>query len=151
MLILIRTCIASIPTYLLSFFGFPKWAIELINSHMVNCFWDDYGGHRKLHLANWHLICMKKEYGGLGVPNLKDLNWCLLGYWVKRFIKDENKLWRGIVERKYCESNNIFYVDKNRASPSWKGVMLAAQAIKFGYRWVVGNGRTILFLGRYMV
>jgi hypothetical protein len=70
---------------------------------------------------------------------------------VKRFIKDENKLWRGIVERKYCESNNIFYVDKNRASPSWKGVMLAAQAIKFGYRWVVGNGRTILFLGRYMV
>jgi hypothetical protein len=90
-LILIRTCIASIPTYMLSFFRFPKWAIELINSHMANYFWGDYGGHRKLHLANWHLICMK-EYGGLGVPNLKDLNLCLLGSWVKRFIKDEKKL-----------------------------------------------------------
>jgi hypothetical protein len=60
---------------------------------------------------------MKKEYGGLGVPNLRDLNLCLLGSWVKRFIKDEKKLWRGIVERKYCENMNIFYADRNRASP----------------------------------
>jgi hypothetical protein len=77
-LILIRICIASIRTYFLSFFKFSKWAIELINSHLANCFWDDYDGHRKLHLANWHLICMK-EYGGMGVPNMKDFNLCLLG------------------------------------------------------------------------
>jgi hypothetical protein len=32
---------------------------------MANCLWDDYEGHRKLHLANWHLICMNKEHGGL--------------------------------------------------------------------------------------
>jgi hypothetical protein len=25
-----------------------------------------------MHLANWHLICMKKDHGGLGIPNLKD-------------------------------------------------------------------------------
>jgi hypothetical protein len=47
-------------------------------------------------LANWHLVCMKKEYGGLGIPSLKDLNLCLLGSWVKRFISDESKLWRGL-------------------------------------------------------
>jgi hypothetical protein len=51
-LILIRTCLASIPVYLLSFLKFPRWAIDLINSHMANWFWDDYEGHRKLHLAN---------------------------------------------------------------------------------------------------
>jgi hypothetical protein len=79
------------------------------------------------------------------VPNLKDLNLCLLGSWVKRFIKDEKKPWRGIIERKYCENDSIFYVDKNWVSPFWKGVMLAAQAIKFGYRWMVGNGRKIPF------
>jgi hypothetical protein len=73
-LILIKTCLASIPVYLLSFFRFPKWATDLINSHMANCFWDDYEGHRKLHLANWHLICMKKSFGGLGIPELRDLN-----------------------------------------------------------------------------
>jgi hypothetical protein len=51
-LILIKTCLASIPVYLLSFFKFPRWAIDLLNSHMANCFWDDYEGQTKMHLAN---------------------------------------------------------------------------------------------------
>jgi glycopeptide antibiotics resistance protein len=25
---------------------------------------------------------MKKEFGGLGIPNLKDVNLCLLGSWI---------------------------------------------------------------------
>jgi hypothetical protein len=66
---------------------------------MANCFWDDYEGHRKMHLANWHLICMKKEFGRPGIPDLKDLSLCLLRSWVKRFISDEGKLWRNIAER----------------------------------------------------
>jgi hypothetical protein len=37
-LVLIKTCLVSIRIYLLSFFKFHKWAIELINSHMANCF-----------------------------------------------------------------------------------------------------------------
>jgi hypothetical protein len=103
-----KTCLASIPVYLMSFFKFPRWTIDLINYHMANCFWDDYEGHKKLHLANWHMICMKKEFGGLGIPQLKDLNLCLLGSWVKRFIKDEGRLWRDIVEKKYCRHGNVF-------------------------------------------
>jgi hypothetical protein len=51
-IILIKACLASIPIYLLSFFNFPRWSIDLINSHMSNCLWDDYDGHKKLHLAN---------------------------------------------------------------------------------------------------
>jgi hypothetical protein len=82
-LILIKNYLASIPVYLMSFLKFPRWAIDMINTHMTNCFWGDYEGHKKLHLANWHLICMRKEHGGLGVPRLKDLNLCMLGNWVK--------------------------------------------------------------------
>jgi hypothetical protein len=62
-LLLIKTCLASIHIYLLSFIKFPKWVIDLINPHLANCFWDDFEGHKKLHMAYWHLICMKKEYG----------------------------------------------------------------------------------------
>jgi hypothetical protein len=32
---LIQTCLASIPIYLLSFIKFPKWAIKLLNTHMA--------------------------------------------------------------------------------------------------------------------
>jgi hypothetical protein len=34
---------------------------------------------------------MRKEGGGLGIPDLRDLNLTLLGSWVKRFIRDEDK------------------------------------------------------------
>jgi hypothetical protein len=46
------------------FFKFRKWAIDQLNSHITNYFLDDYEGYRKMYLANWHLICMKKQYGG---------------------------------------------------------------------------------------
>lgn len=45
---LIRTYLASIPLYLLSFFKFPKWALNLINSHMANCLWSDSEGASKI-------------------------------------------------------------------------------------------------------
>jgi hypothetical protein len=88
---------------------------------------------------------MKKSYGGLGNPGLKDLNLCLLGSWVKRYIRDENKLWRNIIDKKYCKNSNIFHSNKTHASPFWKGVILATKALKFGYRWVIGNGLKVRF------
>jgi hypothetical protein len=35
---------------------------------------------------------MTKELGGLGVPNIRDLNVCLLGSWLKRYQSDSGKL-----------------------------------------------------------
>lgn len=51
-LILIRTCISSIPTYLVSFIKFPKWAINLINSHMSHFLRNNFAGHHAYHLVN---------------------------------------------------------------------------------------------------
>ena len=34
--LLIKTCLASIPVYLLSFIKFPKWAIKILNTQMSN-------------------------------------------------------------------------------------------------------------------
>jgi hypothetical protein len=49
------------------------------------------------------------------------------------------------VDRKYCRRGNIFCAEKNQVSPFWKGVLLAAQAFKMGYRWVVGDRKKIGF------
>jgi len=107
-LVLIETCLASIPIYLLYFFKFSKWAINIINSHMVVCMWNDYERHRKIHLANWQLVSMK-EFVGLGIPNMRDLNMALLELWVKRFLKGKGKLWHDIIKQKYNRSGiNIF-------------------------------------------
>jgi hypothetical protein len=63
-LTLIKSCLASIPVYLLSFIKFPKWAIRLIESHMAHYLWNiDVDCHR-YHLASWSHVTMKQEYGG---------------------------------------------------------------------------------------
>lgn len=111
---------------------------------MANCLWNDFEGHMKIHLANWQLVCMKQEYGGLGIPNLHDLNICLLGSWVKRYMTGEGKIWRQIVETKYLKNvPNIFCGKSLGASDFWKGVMWATKAVKMGSRWVVGDGKQI--------
>jgi hypothetical protein len=86
-LVLIQACLASIPIYLLSFFKFPKWVVQMINSQMANCLWNDFEGHRKLHLANWGMVSMKKDFGGLGIPNLQEINICPLALGSKDIMR----------------------------------------------------------------
>jgi hypothetical protein len=74
--------------------------------------WNDEEGHKKIHLANWPSICMKKDYGGLGIPNLQDLNVCLIGSWIRRYIDGEGSLWKRVVDAKYNTKGPIFYAVK---------------------------------------
>ena len=43
-LTLLKSCLASIPVYLMSVIKFPKWAIEAINSQMAHFFWNNQEG-----------------------------------------------------------------------------------------------------------
>jgi hypothetical protein len=104
-IILIQTILSSIPIYMLSIFRFPKWVLDLINTKIANCMWDDVDGNRKIHLANWPSKCMKKDYGGLGIPNLQDLNICLVGSWINRYIQGEGNMWKKIVDANYNTKN----------------------------------------------
>jgi hypothetical protein len=90
--VLLRACLASILIYLMSLIRFPKWVIESINSHMANFFWDDAEDKHKYHLSNWHSLVQRKENGGLGISDLRDLNLCLLASWVLG-LKCGNVLW----------------------------------------------------------
>jgi hypothetical protein len=46
---------------------------------MANCFWDDYEGHKKMQLANWYLICMRKQYGGSMCSRYKGFEFMFTG------------------------------------------------------------------------
>ena len=74
---LIKTCLANIPVYLSSFIKFPKWALQLINTYMA--LGEDEVDKYRYHLVNWESVSMCKIFEGLGIPNLRDLNMCLLG------------------------------------------------------------------------
>lgn len=87
-----------------------------------------------------------KEYGGLGIPSLRDLNLCLLASWVKRYNLDGQKLWRELIDHKYETSKaNIFDSKTVGSSQFFRGMIWAASAAKMGYTWKIGNGRKVKF------
>jgi hypothetical protein len=82
----------------------------------------------------------------LGISNLQDLNICLIGSWVKRYIESEGALCKKVLDAKYNIKNpNILSYHDLQPSTYWKGVMWASKAVKFGYKWQVGNGKSIKF------
>jgi hypothetical protein len=91
-LALLKSCLTSILIYLMSIIKFSKWVIEAINSHMGKFFWDDLESKHKYHLSNWLSLAQKKEHGGLDIPDLRDLNLCILAAWVQRYQGGEETM-----------------------------------------------------------
>jgi hypothetical protein len=145
-LTLVTTYLTSILVYFLSFLKFPKWAIRLLESQMAQCLWNNDSDSHKYHLANWKLVSMRKEFEGLGVPDLRDLNICLLGSWIKRYFSDNEKIWKQPIDFKYrTDKPNVLLCHDVGASNFWKGVMWVAQVARMGFRWKVGRGGKIRF------
>ena len=89
---------------------------------------------------------MPKEYGGLGIPSLRDLNICLLSSWLKRYNLTDTKLWKALLDFKYNTSKpNIFCCKDTGASQFFKGFMWATKAARIGFRWKIGDGKKVKF------
>jgi hypothetical protein len=90
----------------------------MINTHMANFFWNDQENNHKYHLSNWQSLTQRKEKGGgVGIPDLRNLNLCLLASWVQRYYDSGPKLWREIVDCKYNTAPNLFYCRDINVSP----------------------------------
>ena len=144
-LTLLKSCLSSIPIYLLSVIKFPKWAVESINSQIANFLWHDSDGKYKYHLSNWQSLTLKKEHGGWGIPNIGNMNLCLLASWINRYHLNDNVIWKKIVDYKYNNNPNIFCCPVIGASPFWKGVLWTCKAAQLGVRWNIGDGKSIRF------
>uniref|UniRef100_A0A8I6XRD0 Reverse transcriptase zinc-binding domain-containing protein n=1 Tax=Hordeum vulgare subsp. vulgare TaxID=112509 RepID=A0A8I6XRD0_HORVV len=125
---------------------FSKWAVNAINSQMTHFLWGNIGDQHKFHLANWGLVSRKKEFGGLGIPNVREYNMALLAYCGKRFFLNSSSDWKKVIAYKYNVSNpNIFWARQQICSPFWKSVSWALQAARNFYHWKIGNGANVRF------
>jgi hypothetical protein len=85
--------------------------------------------------------------GGLGIPDLRSLNTCLLGLWIMRYEADDDKIWKQvIVDYKYnTRKPNILWCKDGYGfvCGGGGGVKWAIKVAKMGFKWNVGNGRRV--------
>ena len=96
---LLKSTLSSLPTYFLSLFTIRTYVANKIEKLQRDFLWGD----SKTHLVGWDKVCAPLANGGLGIRELTTFNKALLGKWLWRFGKEEDRLWRRVVVSKYGE------------------------------------------------
>lgn len=65
--VLIKSVTSSIPIYPMQLVKFPSTICEEIDRNFL---WQDSVPQKKVHLANWDLLCTPKIIGGLGIKKV---------------------------------------------------------------------------------
>ena len=98
-LMLLKSTLSSLPTYFLSLFTIPTYVANIIEKLHMDFLWGD----SKYHLVGWDKVCARIANGGLGIRKITTFNKALLGKWLWRFGKEEDRLWKRVVVSKYGE------------------------------------------------
>ena len=67
-------------------------------------------------------MCLNKEFGGLGVRQLKEFNQALLGKWCWRMLFDRSGFWYRILVTRYGEVGGRLEVGGQSCSSWWREV-----------------------------
>ncbi|GAU24432.1 hypothetical protein TSUD_364160 [Trifolium subterraneum] len=121
-LILIKSVLTSLSVYALSFFKAPLGTISSIESLLINFFWGGSEDHRKISWISWKNICLRKEYGGLGVSQLREFNLALLGKWCWRMLVDREGLWFRVLAARYGVERGRLKAGGRRGSSWWREI-----------------------------
>ncbi|KAJ1703910.1 hypothetical protein LUZ63_003689 [Rhynchospora breviuscula] len=141
-LVLINSCITSMPLYFMSAFQVPKWVLKEIDTIRMNFFWQGNSmDRRRLIMVPWDTICTPKKQGGLGVINLRDMNTALLA----------KHLWNWMSSRDNLCSQLVATLQNNRTtlvpifSPLQKEFQSIAPMLVPLITAISGDGKNILF------
>ncbi|KAL6327163.1 hypothetical protein AAG906_015202 [Vitis piasezkii] len=132
---LIKSTLASLPTYQMSIFRMPKSVAKRVEKTQRDFLWGGGNLEGKVHLVKWDAVCTEKHKGGLGLRRIATLNRALLGKWIWRFACEKNNLWKQVITTKYGQE------DYGWRSKKARGNRLVPENLAF----IVGKGSKIKF------
>jgi hypothetical protein len=152
-LVLIKSVLTSLPVYALSFFKAHAGTISSIESLLINFLWGGSEDLRKTSWISWKHICLRREYGGLGVRQLREFNLALLGKWCWRLLVDRGGIWFRVLAARYGLDRSRLRDGGRRGSSWWREIVSIRDGVGgIGGGWFrecvsrkVGDGSDTLF------
>ena len=143
-LTLLKSTLSSLLTYFLSLFTIPTYMANRIEKLQRDFLWSD----SKTHLVGWDKVCAPIANSGLGIRKLTTFNKALLGKWLWRFGKEENRLWRRVVASKFGEEWGGGTSKLGRGVHGcglWRGIRMGWEDFSKNTQFVVGLGNRVRF------
>ena len=148
---MVNTAITPITTYAMCTIKLPVGVIENIDRMRKQCLWRGNDPNKKEgNLAAWPMVQKPKHKGGLGVINLRLQNDALLLKQLHKFYNHHNIPWVHLIWAKYY-TNKVPHGSRKVGSFWWKDILRLNPIYRNIATCALGDGSTILFLGRYLV
>lgn len=104
---LLNYVLSAVPLYALSLYRVPLTVLKDIDKIRCRFLWQGTDKSRKKYaLLRWSVVCLTKSHGGLGVLDLRDMNFALLSKWLWKF-KDPTYTsnWKTLITYLYSENH----------------------------------------------
>ena len=72
---LIKSVFSSIPLFFMSLFKLPSLVVDKLVRIQRNFLWGWGSNGRKIAWASWDKVCEPRDFGGLGIIDLRILTW----------------------------------------------------------------------------
>ena len=118
---LIKFVLSSILLFFMSLFKLPSVVADKLVRIQRNFLWGWGSDERKITWASWDKVCEPRDFGGLGIIDIRSFNLALLGKWIWRLSTNKGGLWKEILDSKYGGWRSLREGDKfSRGSLWWK-------------------------------
>ncbi|GKU90755.1 hypothetical protein SLEP1_g4707 [Rubroshorea leprosula] len=154
-LVLLNSVLSALPIFYMSLYLFPNAVIEELIRIQRRFLWGGADLNKKIPWVKWEYVCRAKAKGGLGVTDLQNKNWALLGKWWYRFGDGVESLWKRVVREKYYGGRrevDITTIECLKVSKIWRDIIrIGGRSLKLrnilavGFKWEVGEGNRVGF------
>lgn len=143
--VLIKSVLQSIPTYIVQTFIILKSVITKLERIMKNFFWR-YGMDKKnhLHLKSWKDICQPREFGGLGIRSIGDMNTARVMKMNWQMQSTPSKLWVQLIRACYLRGKCRLGWQQTQQNSSWiwGGIKKCEELLDNGICYQIGRHST---------
>lgn len=118
---LVNAVFSALPTYAMSTFLLPKTVIKQVDKYRKHCLWRGADPNsKKPSKAAWHMVCVPKEKGGLGILNLQTQNESLLMENLHKFFNKLDIPWVHLLLNSFYANGNLSMANSRRYSFWWR-------------------------------
>ncbi|KAJ0628056.1 putative RNA-directed DNA polymerase [Helianthus annuus] len=121
--ILIKSVLGSLPNYYLSLYKCPKTVLKTLEGIRRKFLWGGSNMMNKIRWVRWERIVASKDFGGLGIGSIKDLNLALLLKWWWRLKMEPNQIWASVVKAIHGSKRKIMTIPVKKSHTGvWKNI-----------------------------